>query len=321
MNDEKKAGLSRAREANRHHRSVFYSFIVHRSSFIVFFFSLACSRSSDRVPYPHESVLTVVMELKMFLAQDPHRRAPGTDLEGRNIFKVSLARLDALGGLTGPEYKDVLAFARGECEERLGRWEKAAAFFDEATSAATRLSPIARDRAAAARRMNELVNRSTFDSTLEGYLNDLDVLQRRLADWIDRKPPFPYESFARAERERAREERLRILMENRLVLKDGAARAAAVAGALVEENARSWRINLDRLLQGELFETLARDWTALNRPEGPDFKSEMWTTWVERAREAYRKVAQADGDPAKPEGQARLRVLDTYAMRIKSQAR
>lgn len=290
-------------------------------SFIIPFLLLACARSSDRVPYPHESVLTVVMELKMFLAQDPYLRPPGTDLEGRNIFKVSLARLDALGGLTGPEYKDVLAFARGQCQERLGQWEKAAASFDEATSAATRLGPAARERAAAARRVNELVNRAAFSATLEGYLNDLDVLQRRLADWIERKPPFPYESFARAERERAQEERLHLLIENRLVLKDGAARAASVAEAFIEQNAQSWRINLDRLLQGGLFETLARDWSAVNRPEGPDFNADMWTAWVERARAAYRKVAQADGDPAKPEGQARLRVLDAYAMRIKSQSR
>lgn len=296
----------------------FVFFTLHLAACIVF---LACARSSERVPYPHESVLTVVMELKMFLAQDPYRRPPGTDLEGRNIFKVSLARLDALKDLTGPEYRDVIAFARGQCRERLGQWSQAAAAFDEATAAATRLAGAARQRAALARRMNELANRSAFDGTLDGYLNDLDVAQRRLAEWVEQKPPFPYESFARAERERAQEERLRILMENRLVLRDGAARAAAVADALIEQNPQSWRINLDRLAQGGLFETLARDWTALNRPEGPDWRADAWAAWVERARAAYRTVAQADGDPAKPEGQARLRALDTYALRIKSQAR
>lgn len=300
----------------------FIPFIIHHSSFIIPFILLfSCSRTGDHVPYPHESVLTVVMELKMFLAQDPYRRAAGTDLEGRNIFKVSLARLDALDALTGPEYRDVLAFARAECHERLGEWRKAAAAFDAATSAGTRLSPAARERAAAARRMNDLVDRASFDPTLEGYLNDLDVLQRRLGDWADRKPPFPYESFARAERERAQEERLRILTQNRLVLKDGASRAAAVASALIEQNPQSWRVNLDRLLEGELFESLARDYTAANRPEGADFIAQTWNAWIERARESYRKVAQADGDPAKPEGQARLRALDAYAMRIKSQSR
>ncbi|MCE5229128.1 hypothetical protein LLG95_05980 [bacterium] len=293
-------------------------FIFHLSPFIFLF---ACSRAADQAPYPHESVLTVVMELKMFLAQDPYRRAPGTDLEGRNIYRVSLARLDALKGLTGPEYADVLAFARGECLERLGEWTKAAAAFDETEKAGTKLSDAARQRAASAHRMAEMADRGRFETTLEGYLNDLEVLERRLDEWAESKPAFPYESLARAERERAQEERLRLLLQNRLVLKDGVARAAAVAAALVEQNGGSWRVNQDRLLQGEMFETLARDLTAANRPEGMGFKAEAWTAWVERAREAYRQVAQADGDPAKPEGQARLRVLDTYAMRIKSQAK
>ncbi|MEN6626406.1 MAG: hypothetical protein ABFD69_09285 [Candidatus Sumerlaeia bacterium] len=261
------------------------------------------------------------MELKLFLVQDPYGRAPGTDLEGRNIYRVSLKRLDALKGLTGPEYADILAFARGECLERLGRWPEAAAAFEEAAGRQTRLAATARDRAANARRMVELTGRAAADNTLEGYLNDLTVIERRLGEWIDQKPPYPYESLARVERERAQEDHLRILMENRLVLKDGVSRAAAQAAALVDRNAQSWRVNQNRLLQGELFETLARDFTAANRPEGTDFDPEgPWANWVARAREAYRQVAQADGDPAKPEGQARLRVLDTYAMRVKALA-
>lgn len=294
-------------------------FIIHLSSFIIL---SGCSRAPDHAPYPHESVLTVVMELKLFLVQDPYRRAPGTDLEGNNIYRVSLKRLEALKGLTGPEYADVLAFARGECLERLGQWPEAASAFDEAASSETQLAPPARDRAESARRMAALVDRKAFQSTLEGYLNDLDVLERKLGEWIEQKPPFPYESLARVERERAQEDRLRLLIQNRLVIKDAAARAANLANVFVEQNAQSWRVNINRLLQGELYETLARDITAASRPEGPDFNAEgPWAALVEHARAAYRQAAQADGDPAKPEGQARLRALDTYAMRIKSQAK
>ncbi len=265
--------------------------------------------------------MTVVMELKMFLAQDPYRRPPGNDLEGRNIFKVSLARLDALKDLTGPEYRDVIAFARGQCRERLGQWSQAAAAFDEATSAATRLAGAARQRAALARRMNELANRSAFDGTLEGYLNDLDVAQRRLAEWVEQKPPFPYESFARAERERAQEERLRILMENRLVLRDGAARAAAVADALIEQNPRAWRINLDRLAQGRSSRRSRETGPPSTGPRGPDWRGRRMGGMGRAGARGPTARSRRPTATRQTEGQARLRALDTYALRIKSQAR
>ena len=40
-----------------------------------------------------------------------------------------------------------------------------------------------------------------------------------------------------------------------------------------------------------------------------------------KARQAYRRTAQADGDPVKLEGQARLRALDAYALRMQDWAR
>ncbi len=283
---------------------------------------VGCSRADQRSPYPHESVMTVMLELKLFLERDPYRRAAGSDLEGRNIFKVSLARLDSLAQLTAPEYADVLAFARGECLERLGEHQAAAAAFSQAADLKTSLAEPARARAELAGRLAGLVDRAEFAPSAEGFLNDLEVLERRLAEWIDSGPPYPYESLARLERERAQEERARLLLANRFVLHEGPARAVAAARQLVETNGDSHRINQNRLLAGEVFETFARDWAASQRPEEAAFDADgRWGDLVAQAREAYRLVAQADGDPAKLEGQARLRALDAWALRIKSLAR
>ena len=170
--------------------------------------------------------------------------------------------------------------------------------------------------------MARWVNRKTFSATLEGYLNDLQVLERRLTQWLDQSTAFPYDAFARSEREGARVEITRLLLVNRMVVTDGASRAVQSAQALVDQNPDSWRRGENLMLLGETYESIARDWTAAHPPDGLRFDAEGgWSDWVALARVAYQRAAQSDGDPAKPEAQARLRALDAYALRMSQRSR
>ena len=286
--------------------------------------AVGCASAPPRAPYPHESLLTVVAELKLYLNQDPYRQSPGRDLEGQNVFRVSLQRLDSLKGLTAADYGDVLAYARGECFERLGQWSEASDSFVAAAAAArSPLAETARQRADTAARMAQLVERSRFPHNLEGYLNGLDALQRRLRAWIDERPDFPYESFARAEYERAQGEAARLYFANRLVLPDAATAGLVRVRQLVDQNGESCRLYEHWLLAGGMYEALARDLADQADPRGQDFADvrKSWVSYIGQAREAYRRVAQADGQPAKLEGQARLRALDAYDLRLQTEAR
>jgi hypothetical protein len=283
----------------------------------------ACASAPTKAPYPHESVLTVVAELKIFLDQDPYRQPPGEDLNGRNIFRVSLERLKALQPLTGPEYADVLDFAKGQCLERLGEWTAAREAFESAADRATSLAPTAREHAANAARMAGLTDRSAFTNTLEGYLNDLEVLERRLKEWQQQSPPWPYDAYLRQAGERAQEERVQLLFTNRLVLEGAIARMIKAAQTLTQQYQDSYRISAHWIQLGSIYETLARDWADRHPPESSQGSKlgKEWLGLVEQARQAYQHVARADGDPAKPEGQARLRALDAYALRVQALAR
>lgn len=282
-----------------------------------------CAGVSTKAPYPHESVLTIVAELKIFLSQDPYRQAPGQDLNGRNIYRVSLERLGALGTMSGAEqYHDAIAFARGECLERLGEWSAAQRAFADAAATSTPLSQTAATRSAWAARMVKLTDRRAFAPTLDGYLNDLDVQERSVREWLAAKSAWPYDAYLRQFLEQIQVERARLFFMNRLVLASAASKALVAGQTLVDEHPQSWRASEHGLLLGSMYETLARDWTFQNRPDGPAPRlDEGWSGWVERARAAYRKVAQTDGDPAKLEGQARLRALDAYALRMQALAR
>jgi hypothetical protein len=126
------------------------------------------------------------------------------------------------------------------------------------------------------------------------------------------------------EAEREREERATLLFDHRRQLPDGIARAIKLAEAMVADFGDSRRAGEHWLLLGALQESLARDWTRQYPPEGPAgayADQGRWFQWVEQARTAYRKAAHADGDPAKPEGEARLRALDAWAQRVAGLAR
>lgn len=283
----------------------------------------ACTRTAPPAPYPHESILSIIAELKLGLDRDPYREPPWQDLQGLNIFKVTLDRLDALEGLAAGEYRDVLDFARGQALERLGQWSEAAAAFDRAAAAGTELAEPATVRAAAARRLAELADRSRLDvSTIESYLNGLEATERRLLDWASGAQPEEYQSFAMQEAELAREERAALLLDHRRVLSDGDQRALAAAEALVETFADSWRLNEHLLALGGVYETFAREYGRRYPPYRSQFDAEgVWGRWIAAARQAYRRVALADGDPAKLEGQARLQALDAYVLRVEGLGR
>jgi tetratricopeptide (TPR) repeat protein len=273
-----------------------------------------CKRVEPRVPYPHESILTIVAELKLFLEQDPYTQPPGTDLEGRNIFRVTLERLAQLEPLLDAEYEDVLAFARGECLERLGAWPEAAQAFAQAGATSSTLAAAALRRGEQALRMAALIDPAKFSPDLRGRMNDLQVAQQKLREWAGESPPWPIGSFIEVERERAQEQQARLQFTIE--------RAIAPTQALAADNTRSSRAMQHQITLGTAFETMAREWTGIYRPEQTGIPEDApWAGWVEAAREAYRKAALADGNPAKPEAQARLRALDAYALRMQNLGR
>lgn len=281
----------------------------------------ACSSASRLAPYPHESVLSVIAELKIFLRSDPYTRPPGRDLDGQNIYRVSLARLNAIEPLAGEQYHDVLSYARGECYERLGQWDAARESFVKAGEAKTLLSDEAAVRAEWTRRIAQITGEPAEVRTLDAYLNHLDAMMSKLIELRQGKPAFPYESFLSAELERTLEKKAAILFANRLIIPKGVDLATEAAQKLVDDHAASWRAAEHRLLLGRFYEERAIDYALLFDPGGVSFDVGQWTKWVDEARAAYTKVAQTDGDPAKPEGQARLRALDAFSQRTLEAAR
>lgn len=263
----------------------------------------------------------MIAELRIHLRADPFRDAPGRDLEGRNIFRVTLDRINQLQDLTAAEYDDVLAFAAGECFERLGQWSDAAASFRAVVEADTILSKEAGRRAEWAGRMFEATAEEERARSIEEYLNALALRRARLLALLEQNPPFPYEGFLRREAEDEMRERATFLFANRFVVDGGTDRAIGAARQLADETKESRRHGFNLILLGRIFETLAADYVVFTDPESGEFDRVKWSGWIDEARGVYRRVAQTDGDPAKPEGLARMRALDAFALRALEGAR
>jgi len=291
--------------------------------FVLLLLSIApgCRRASSDAPYPHESLLSIIAESKIALRRDPYLEPPGRDLEGQNIFRVTLARLDSVDELAGESYDDVLAFARAECHERLDRWPAAIAEYGKVIEMKTSLSETAEARRAWAMMIAEAASETTETLTLSAFINTLDVRRVAYLRVLDTKPPFPYDGLIRRAVESNIQIKSRFLFDNRYLIPRGAEASVESARKLVEENPKSYRYGENWLLLSGIYEGLARDYAQFNDPGGANFNPETWSAWMDQAREACRKAAQADGDLAKPEAQARLRALDAYSLRVMDSAR
>lgn len=271
--------------------------------------------------YPHVAVMSPINELEIHLSSDPYRYPPGTDLYGHNIFRVTLERLDNLDEAVGEQYDDILDFARGNCDERLGMWDEAAERWRSVAGAGTTLSSEANERLGRARRIAEAIAEPADAGSLDSYLTHSDGARALLEQMRREQPPYPYDSLLLVEIERLLVRKAHLLFENRLVSTEGAQRGLEVAEKLVEEHQAS-RLHGEHLLRlGEFSERLARDEALIADPAGARFDLDRWNQWIDVARSVYTRVGQMDGDPAKPEGQARLRGLDAYALRILERAR
>ena len=80
---------------------------------------------------PTQSVLEVVSVLRLHTDDDTYRFPPARDFTGKNVYRASLRRLEALEQIHSAKLRsgyltDVLLFAKGRALERIGEYELAA---------------------------------------------------------------------------------------------------------------------------------------------------------------------------------------------------
>ena len=260
---------------------------------------------------PYEDVLEVLADLTWHLRDDTYRFAAPKDPTGHDLYQLSLHRLENWEKRYPGRLRDVTTFGRAEALERLREYGKAADLYGQVAKSPSPLADRARDDAERATAFAAAAALPEEGADLDATL---DALRRKLDAWsklVTRYAGTPHEATALIEEERLEKAAARLVVAHRRDVTDGNAVAERSLRFLIEKHADSKNLPDHILGLGDFYAALARDYVdEHDRPLA--FEEAEFTGRVDRALDAYRKVASWDGSREKPEAQARFAALDAY---------
>ncbi len=284
--------------------------------------SLRCAAHRRELPvYPYENLLSILADFQWHLEDDIYRFPYPRDAAGNNIFKITIVRLANYQELYPGRFYDIVAFARAQAYERLGDYQQAIANYQQVLGSNTELKPLAQEKMAIAEEFNETINQPLEQRTLQGYMDALKDKIAQLDQLITLYEETPYEALAEVEKENAEVEYAVLLIENRMVIRDGVEKAVIQIQKLIQDNGESKRIYAHRVLLADFYFALAKEYVLLNDPEQAAFKIKEFEALVSAARAQYYQVEQADGYEEKLEARAKLEALREFANTIAARAR
>jgi hypothetical protein len=263
-------------------------------------------------PYaPFENLIEALADFTRHLRDDVYRFAPPRDIVGRNLFAVTLERVDNFQTLHPQDMPDVVAFAKAEALVRLGRYGPAARAFERVAALAD--SPLAEP----ARTNLALVSEFARVSDLSESGGDLEATlaqtRAKLDAWdrcLERAAGTPYEPLARIEEERIEQRVLALIVENRSRIENGTETAVRSAAFLITKHAESRNAPAHVVRLGDLYADLAREYATEHA--GGTFDDGAFNQRVEQALEVYQRIATLDGVGEKLEAQGKFAALQAY---------
>lgn len=268
----------------------------------------AAPARADEAPSvgPYEDVLEVLAVHAWHLDDDLYRRPAATDAAGRNVHLATLERLGGWQKRFPARLPDVVEYARAQALERLGAWDDAAGVYERV--AGMDGSPLREPAAAAltgARRFAAADALPEEGATLQDVIDALDA---KLEAWRAAATSGVDETHRRlalVEIERLEVRAATLLVRHRHALRDGEATAERALRALIERHPESKLLPRHVLRLADFYAAEAEDYAdQADRPL--DFNAKTFDGLVDRALDAYQKLASWDGIPEKPIASARF---------------
>jgi hypothetical protein len=261
---------------------------------------------------PYEDLVEVLATLTWHLRDDLYRFPAPKDPTGRDLFRLSLTRLESWEKRFPGRMRDVTAYGRAEALERLGEYKKAVDAYGQV--AAIPGSPLAIKAKDAATRVQPLADAAALPEGGDGVEQQLGALRKKLDAWgalVASCEGKPCESLARVEEERLERATAGLVVDHRRDLEHGDETAEHARRFLIEKHADSKNLPAHVLRLGDLYADLAHEYLAAHdRPL--DFDEDDFVREADRALETYHKVATWDGAKEKPEGQARFNAMEAW---------
>jgi len=261
---------------------------------------------------PYEDLVEVLATLTWHLHDDLYRFPAPKDPTGRNLYRLSLTRLESWEKRFPGRMRDVTAYGRAEALERLGEYKKAVdAYGQVAAMSESQLASKAKDAAA---KVQPLADAAALPEGGDGVEQQLGLLRKKLDAWgalVTSCEGKPCESLARVEEERLECATAGLVVDHRLDLEHGDETAEHALRFLIEKHADSKNLPAHVLRLGDLYADLAHEYLAAHDRQ-LEFDEDEFVREADRALETYHKVATWDGAKEKPEGQARFNAMEAW---------
>jgi hypothetical protein len=284
----------------------------------------ACAKPAPPDPRyrPTENVLEAIAVLRLHVDDDTYRFPPARDFSGKNVYRASLARFEALEQIHSEKFKsgyllDALLFAKARALERITEYGLAAAHYERVAALDSPLAERARDGRAvclrlAAAQASEVAPTAPVDLALAGFdapLADLEALLREVEG-------SHYEAVVREEIERADLERARHFAARRRLEPGLDALALQQYQRLIQRH-RDSKFRSRHLLElADLYAEFSHDYVSGTPPVSLAFDAATFDELAHGATRLYEAVSQQDGAVEKIEASRKLEAFLAFTLQV-----
>ena len=284
---------------------------------------VGCATPDPELRYrPTENVLEAVSVLRLHLDDDTYRFAPARDFAGKNVYRATLNRLEALEEIHSEKFKsgyliDVILFSKGRALERITEYDLAARHY---ARVAQFTSPLALE-ARRSRRICEVFRDAREMRPPRGALRDaatahFDARQRALEAIEGEVFDTHYHAVLWEELEWTDLERARYFRAHRAQAPGSEALVLQQYQRLVQRHRESKLRNRHLIELADLYADLSRDYAAHHAPASLRFDPVTFDEYSFGATRIYEAVAQQDGTLEKIEAARKLEAFLAFTLQV-----
>ncbi len=285
---------------------------------------LACASTPEPDPRygPTESVLEAVAVLRLHIDDDTYRFPPARDFTGKNVYRATLARLEALEQVHAEKLKsgyltDVVWFAKARALERITEYDLAAKHYAKVEELD---SPLA-DASSWSRRICERIGAARPVPIRRGAGADtaiahFDQQQQALEGLAIEVEGTHYDAVRLEELERSDVERARYFAALRRLEPGLDATALQQFQSLIQRHRESKFRNRHLLELADLYAELSHDYVSGTPPVSLGFDPATFDELARGATRLYEAVSQQDGAIEKIEASRKLEAFLAFTLAV-----
>lgn len=285
---------------------------------IVAAIGVGCAAHKRAVQYrPTETLVEILSDFQRHLEDDTYRFQVARDVSGRNLYKVTLIRLNNYEKIyPNNKFQPIISFNKAKAYEKLHEYDLAIQSYEEVLKYPSPLAELAKKNHAICQELKEMSQRDQDGSPPPEHL---DALEKKIQGWeqlIERYQGTPYEYLALEQQEKVEREKVAFIESHMGDWKD-AGLAIQHYNALLSRHAESKDIHRYLLRFGDFYASMAGRYAAEKDPHGLKFDLKEFEKFADTALELYESVANKDGIPEKLEAKEKLKALVSYIRTIR----